>query len=336
MKDEILDKVYSTDETPIPRYQIVDRDGNVVLSGVEIRLLNLISQLGTPYNTESILPDSVASKICPEIPNPNPADAFAGLLPLRGGTMTGAIAMGGNKITGLGDPAADGDALPKGYVIPAAEGGTGRATLTANAILAGNTTSAVKQIATASGALYATAANGAAKFGTLPIAQGGTGATDRLAAAKNLTNEAVSSPNYVVSLTNSWGKFGYTTMAQLMTALGAASATPSFSSVKTDAYHNFYFTKIGKLVICTLVLKSLGTNVYGENITVPTGYRPSTAQSFTIYSDTAHWQASGSNVSNGGSIAVKVATGGKLSINEGGGYNYNTNEMNITLCWATS
>ena len=116
MKDEILDKVYSTDETPIPRYQIVDRDGNVVLSGVEIRLLNLISQLGTPYNTESILPDSVASKICPEISNPNPADAFAGLLPLRGGTMTGAIAMGGNKITGLGDPAADGDAAPKKYV----------------------------------------------------------------------------------------------------------------------------------------------------------------------------------------------------------------------------
>lgn len=80
MKDEILNKVYSTDETPIPRYQIVDRDGNVVLSGVEIRLLNLISQLGTPYNTESVLPDSVANKICPEILDPSPADAFAGLL----------------------------------------------------------------------------------------------------------------------------------------------------------------------------------------------------------------------------------------------------------------
>lgn len=89
MKDEILKKVYSTDKTPIPRYQIVDRDGNVVLSGVEIRLLNLISQIGTPYNTASVLPNSVANKICPEIPNPNPADAFAGLLPLRGGTMTG-------------------------------------------------------------------------------------------------------------------------------------------------------------------------------------------------------------------------------------------------------
>lgn len=56
-------------------------------------------------------------------------------------------------------------------------GGTGRATITANAVLAGNTTSAVKMITTASGALFATAANGAASFGTLPIAQGGTGQT---------------------------------------------------------------------------------------------------------------------------------------------------------------
>ena len=67
-----------------------------------------------------------------------------------------------------------------------ARGGTGRNTLTANAIIAGNTTSAVKQIATVSGALYATAENGAAQFGTLPIAQGGTGATTVGAALTNL------------------------------------------------------------------------------------------------------------------------------------------------------
>lgn len=99
-------------------------------------------------------------------------------------------------------------------------GGIGRATLTANAIIAGNTTSAVKQIATASGALFATGANSAAKFGTLPFEQGGTNATSRLDAAKNLTNEAISSPNYVVSLTGSWANFGYTTLAQLRTAMG--------------------------------------------------------------------------------------------------------------------
>lgn len=62
-------------------------------------------------------------------------------------------------------------------------GGTGRTTLTSNAVLTGNTTSAVNMVTTANGALYATSSNGAAKFGTLPIAQGGTGKTSAIEAA---------------------------------------------------------------------------------------------------------------------------------------------------------
>lgn len=60
-----------------------------------------------------------------------------------------------------------------------ARGGTGKASHTVNSILTGGTTTtgAVQDVATASGALYATSANGAASFGTLPIAQGGTGKT---------------------------------------------------------------------------------------------------------------------------------------------------------------
>ena len=42
--------------------------------------------------------------------------ALATKLPLAGGTMTGAIAMGTSKITGLGDPAAAQDAATKSYV----------------------------------------------------------------------------------------------------------------------------------------------------------------------------------------------------------------------------
>ena len=42
--------------------------------------------------------------------------ALATKLPLAGGTMTGAIAMGTNKITGMGTPTATTDAATKGYV----------------------------------------------------------------------------------------------------------------------------------------------------------------------------------------------------------------------------
>ena len=43
-------------------------------------------------------------------------DSIATKLPLAGGTMTGAIAMGTNKITGLGDPTAAQDAATQNYV----------------------------------------------------------------------------------------------------------------------------------------------------------------------------------------------------------------------------
>ena len=67
-----------------------------------------------------------------------------------------------------------------------ARGGTGKATHSANAVLTGNGSNAVNYVATANGALYATSANGAAKFGTLPVAQGGTGATNSATALANL------------------------------------------------------------------------------------------------------------------------------------------------------
>lgn len=62
----------------------------------------------------------------------------------------------------------------------------------------------------------------AADLPTVTIAKGGTGATDRLTAFKNLTNQAVSTPTHVVSLTSNWATAGYTTIAQLTTTLGIA------------------------------------------------------------------------------------------------------------------
>lgn len=46
---------------------------------------------GTPYSKAAVLPDELAQKLCPDIADPTPADAFAALLPLRGGSMTGPL-----------------------------------------------------------------------------------------------------------------------------------------------------------------------------------------------------------------------------------------------------
>lgn len=72
--------------------------------------------------------------------------------------------------------------------LPLSRGGTGAAlSLTANAIIRYSSNSAkLSSTATNNGALYATTANGTPKFGTLPIAQGGTGATDAATALTNL------------------------------------------------------------------------------------------------------------------------------------------------------
>lgn len=72
--------------------------------------------------------------------------------------------------------------LLRNGTLPVSKGGTGKTSHTSNAVLVGNGASAVKNVATANGALYATAANGAPKFGALPIAQGGTGKTSAAAA----------------------------------------------------------------------------------------------------------------------------------------------------------
>ena len=62
--------------------------------------------------------------------------------------------------------------------LPVANGGTGKTTNTANAVLVGNGTSSIKNISSAKGAFYSTAADAQPTFGTLPESLGGTGQTD--------------------------------------------------------------------------------------------------------------------------------------------------------------
>lgn len=86
-------------------------------------------------------------------------------------------------------------------ILPVSHGGTGKATHTINAVLTGNDGSAVNNVETANGALYATEANDVAQFGTLPIPQGGTGATTAMEARTALEVSSMNGLYYSVEET---------------------------------------------------------------------------------------------------------------------------------------
>lgn len=65
--------------------------------------------------------------------------------------------------------------------------------------------------------------------GTVAIANGGTGATTRLSAVKNLTNESVGTPTHFLAITTNYAKAGYTTVAQAKTVLGITGDMGSHS-----------------------------------------------------------------------------------------------------------
>lgn len=58
--------------------------------------------------------------IVPAIEEATPEEGSS--LPATGGTMQGDINMNGNRVTGLGTPSADTDAVPKSYVLPKSGG----------------------------------------------------------------------------------------------------------------------------------------------------------------------------------------------------------------------
>lgn len=79
MQDEILNPVLSTDTVAVPRYDILGSDGAVLQQNVELRLKNTTVQDGTPYNKESVLPDSLCTDLGISATS-TPAGAFRSLL----------------------------------------------------------------------------------------------------------------------------------------------------------------------------------------------------------------------------------------------------------------
>lgn len=106
-------------------------------------------------------------------------------------------------------------------------GGTGRSSHTLNAVLTGNNNGAINNIATAKGAFYAESTNGAAKFGTLPVAEGGTGITANPSMLVNLASTSTANifttsprPGVTGILSIANGGTGATTTAGARSSLG--------------------------------------------------------------------------------------------------------------------
>lgn len=93
-------------------------------------------------------------------------------------TLTALSETNGVMSATFGDIAINASQVTSG-TLPVARGGTGISTATnVNSVLIGNSTNAaqaMQTVATKSGAFYATGQNAKPQFGTLPIAQGGTG-----------------------------------------------------------------------------------------------------------------------------------------------------------------
>ena len=143
--------------------------------------------------------------------------------------------------------------------IPVSKGGTGQTTLTSNAILAGNGTGAIKQIATSKGAAYASSANGALTFGTLGVGYGGTGQTTFTSNAiitgngtSGLKTVATAAGALYATATNGAAQFGTLPVAYGGTgatdAAGARTNLSVYSTTETDSAISTALSALGNIL----------------------------------------------------------------------------------------
>ena len=164
-----------------------------------------------------------------------------GTLPVKNGGTGGTTHTSNSVLVGNGANAIDhvssasgamystgANVKPSFGTLPVAQGGTGMTTSThKNAVVVGNAstaTNALRTIRTGNGAFYATAQDGAPAFGTLPVAQGGTGQTNldnvTVGNAKKLGDIAVQTTSIGGSATETGNHWSYVTKAKFTTTGG--------------------------------------------------------------------------------------------------------------------
>ena len=221
-------------------------------------LNELAAALGDDANFSTTITNSIATK-----------------LPLAGGTMTGAIAMGSSKITGLADGTASGDAVNKGQLDTKLNLSGG--TMTGNIVLG---TNSITSTATP------TTADELTRKGYVDSILGSatSAATSAAAAATSESNAATSASNASTSESNA--------------ATSATSAAASY-----DAFDDRY-----------LGAKSSSPSVDNDGDALLTGalYWDTTAEEMRVYTGTG-WTAAGSAVNGTSNRQTYTATSGQTT-----------------------
>ena len=197
------------------------------------------------------------------------------------GSTTGALPIA-NGGTGASTASAALDALLESDPLTVANGGTGSDSLTANAILAGNGTAAVGEVATASGALYATSSGGAASFGTLPVAQGGTGST------------TADDARAALGASRCW-------YATCSTAAGTAAKAASCTGfvLETGTMVAVRFSNSNTAASATLNVNSTGAKaIYANASTAAADVTWMAGETVTLVYDGTYWRMTGSVATN--------------------------------------
>ena len=223
-------------------------------------LNELAAALGDDPNFSTTITTSIATK-----------------LPLAGGTMTGAIAMGTNKITGLGDPTANQDAATKNYVDTNAlllSGGT----MTGDINMGGST----QLTNLPSPTLGGQAANKTYVDSILGSATAASASA--AAAASSATNAATSETN----------------------AANSATAAASSATSAAASYDDFDDRYLGAKATAP------ATDNDGDTLIIGALYFNTTTAIMYVYSSSG-WVAAGSSVNGTSDRVTYTATGGQTT-----------------------
>jgi hypothetical protein len=159
----------------------------------------------------------------------------ANVLALSGGTMSGAIAMGTSKITGMGDPTLDQDATTKIYVDTILGSATAAATSAASAATSATSAATSATSAANSATASATSASASATSASAAATSASSAATSATAAATSATSAAASATAAATSATSADASAIASATSASAAATSASSAATSASSAATSA-----------------------------------------------------------------------------------------------------